>query len=96
MMDANTEVMALKFDPFSSDEGYPGDVALSDKFRTCRKPGRCHYCLNIIVKSERYRAIVEVAFGKIRTFKFCAECCKAMAKSWSDDGRAISDRIVRQ
>lgn len=82
----------LAFDPFEYGKGDDNAVRLSDKMVTAAKAHTCNMCDAAIVRGERSRAITEAYEGTVMTFRFCAMCCKAMAASWGDDGRALDHR----
>lgn len=79
------EADALAYDPFYGDET---DIAeLSDKIVTAAKDHpHCQICHGQIAKGERHRAKVERndEEHKIMTFRFCGECCAAMAVVHAD------------
>lgn len=85
----------LALDPFEGDFGTPGDRVLSDRIVKAAKPhlGICHDCAGDIQRGERHRSRVDIADGEFFTFRWCGECCVAMAKSWEDDGRAMEERV---
>lgn len=78
------EAGALRYPLFQDDFGEPGDKALSDRIMTCRQTASCCECLGPIETGTRYRKHVGVYGGAMREYKFCAECCAAMAKTFSD------------
>jgi hypothetical protein len=57
-----------------------------------RESHECAICFQPIVRGERVRAQAEVCEGVCKTFRFCAACCRAMAKNRRDDGRAMERR----
>ena len=82
----------LHTDPFAGDFGSPGDKTLSDKVTRARVGGMCHECTQDIKPGEWIRRRTDITEGSIATYRWCALCCAAMAKSWSDDGRAWEAR----
>jgi hypothetical protein len=81
----------LAYGPFEGDRDV--DVTtLRDRIVTARKPNVCHECAEPIAPGDRIRSITETCDGEIGTFRFCVTCCKAMAASWEDDGKAIEER----
>ncbi len=83
----------LAYDPFEGDRDV--DITpIRDGFVTARKAGTCSTCSGEIVPGTRVRSRTERDNDerRIGTFRFCAECCDAMAKSWEDDGKAIEVR----
>lgn len=86
------ERLCLSYNPFQGDET---DVTeLSDKFVTTRYSHKCQICFEQIAAKSHVRARREVnnEDKKVMTFYFCEECCGAMARSWRDEGRSISER----
>lgn len=83
----------LNYDPFAGDRD-SNIKLLSDRFVVARYPHQCTICFGAIFKLERHRARTEIDRDDNRagTFRFCAMCCEAMAKSWKDSGRAIEKR----
>lgn len=86
------EPECLAYNPFEGDFGEPGDRTLKDKIVTARKPGPCHICGSEIKPGERVRSRVDVCGGELMSFRWCQECCVAMASSWDDHGRGIEKR----
>ena len=80
------EKKCLQTNPFEGDFGSPGDRVLKDKISTARKGGLCGMCLQEIVPRERVRVLVAVFDGGLMSYRWCSECCAAMAASWTDDG----------
>ena len=82
----------LKYDPFSGDFGSPGDKTLSNKMVNCRKETKCHICGFATQRGTRIRVLTEKIDGGIHSYRFCHECCHAMAKSWYDSGMELETR----
>jgi hypothetical protein len=85
----------LNYDPFQGDEM---DVKeLSNKIVTSRTEHKCNICWELIPPKSRIRALREInrEEQKVATFYFCTECCVAMASSWTDNGRSITQRTVK-
>ena len=93
-MSETTDAKILCFDPWGErDATY---VVLVNSMVVARKPHECAICFGPIVVGERHRAQREADDGRAKTFRFCAECCEAMARSGGDteeDGMAIYDRF---
>lgn len=83
----------LNFNPFEGDRDCH-TKELSDRMVIGRCAHQCQICTGPIIKGERHRALTEVSYDdrKVMTFRFCALCCDAMAKNWTDDGKAILAR----
>jgi hypothetical protein len=84
----------LAYDPFEGDRDV--DVTtIRDGFVKARKAGVCSTCSGKIRPGMRVRSRTERDNDerRIGTFRFCPECCDAMAKSWEDDGAAIEARF---
>lgn len=84
----------LSYNPFDGDFGTPADRRFSDLIVTARKPGPCHDCAGTIEAGELIRRAVWLFDGEIRTYRWCALCCAAMASSWTDNGEAIEARAA--
>ena len=84
----------LDLNPFEGDFGDGRDRTLSDRIVTARKlhSSCCHDCGGDVLKGERHRSRVDIADGEFFTFRWCSECCAAMAKSWVDNGVAMEAR----
>lgn len=82
----------LACNPFEGDFGEPGDRTLKNTIGKVRKDHKCSLCLGVIKKGDAIRIQTEVFDGEITTYRWCPECCLAMAKSWTDDGRAWERR----
>jgi hypothetical protein len=87
------EAECLKTNPFEGDFGSPGDKVLKDKIVTARKSGTCCLCLQEIIPGERVRTLAAIFDGEMRSYRWCSECCEALAASWTDDGRAWEERV---
>jgi len=86
------EAECLKTNPFEGDFGSPGDKVLKDKIGTARKGGTCGMCRQEIVPGERVRLLAAVFDGTLMNYRWCSECCAAMAASWTDNGEAWEAR----
>lgn len=87
------EKFALQFDPFEGDFGTPGDRILKDKIVTARKSGECFLCKGKIVPGTRVRTRTDISEGEIMYFRWCSDCCAAMAVcEETGDCSAIEDR----
>lgn len=84
----------LAADPFAGDFGQPGDRTLRDKIVTARKPGECQDCGETIQPGQRIRSRTDFFDGMVKSFRWCAKCCEAMALSWRDGGEAWQARIA--
>jgi hypothetical protein len=82
----------LAYDPFAGDFGDQGDKPLIDKIVKTRKAGECNKCTQQIVPGTEIRSRTDRADGAIMSFRWCHDCCVAMATSWEDDGEAIEAR----
>lgn len=89
------EEACLDTNPFEGDFGEPGDRVLQDKIVTTRKPAVCGCCRGTTEIGERTRSIKAIFGGQLMSYRFCSECCHAMARSWDedDDGEAWEARI---
>lgn len=88
------ERLCLQYHPFQGDET---DVrVLSDQFVSIRWSQKCVICWEDIPRGSRVRARREInnEDRKAMTFYFCEPCCSAMARSWRDEGKSISDRTA--
>ncbi len=90
------DAACLSCDPFEGDFGGCGadDGILKDRIVRAAKlhDCKCHLCAGSIQKGERHRYRVEVYDGEMMTFRWCAECCQAMAISGADGGEAFEAR----
>jgi hypothetical protein len=57
-----------------------------------RKGHTCDLCFGSIPVGARVRAQTEVCDGACKTFRFCPDCCSAMAIRHDDDGETIEAR----
>ena len=87
------EAKVLNTFPFQDDFGCPGDKTLRDKIVTARKGGECHDCGQQIRPGERIRTLTERFDGELGTYRWCSECCAAMARSEVDGGDAWTARL---
>jgi hypothetical protein len=85
------ESQALDFNPFEADRDSRARV-LRDEIVTSRVSEPCEMCLCPLVPFTRTRARTEFYAGKVMTFRFCAECVRAMALCNSDNGEAVQRR----
>ena len=65
-----------EFDPFDGDNLETNRI--KDKVVKARKDYVCQHCYGIVQKGTLSRNIVESADGKLFSFRFCTDCCKAM------------------
>lgn len=72
------EAACLADDPFAGDFG-DGEATLSDKMVTNRGGGTCHHCAGPCEKGTRNRVLTERTEDGVQTFRWCQECCFAMA-----------------
>lgn len=86
------EAECLQTDPFEGDFGTPGDRVLKDKIGTARKAGPCSLCAQEIKPGERVRIQAAIFDGALMHYRWCSECCAAMAASWHDEGKAFEAR----
>lgn len=82
----------LAVNPFEGDFG-DGERLLSDRIVTARCDNTCCDCGGVAKSGTNHRVMTEVYDGKVRTARWCEECCAAMALSWEDDGAAWEGRI---
>ena len=83
-LSVDDERRVLRLDPWDGDRDSDAKT-LRDKFVVTRKASSCAICFGGIVAGERVRAQTQQsdAERKVMTFKFCDECCRAMAcYSW--------------
>lgn len=82
------ENSCLDANPFEGDFGMPTDRTLRRQIVTARKDhAECSCCLGKIRKGERCRVQIELFNGEMQDYRWCQYCCRAMAKSWHDQGR---------
>lgn len=88
------EQRILSVEPFADDYG-DGEVVLSDRMVTAAKPHRaaCACCGGDVRQGERHRARAEAYKGRAMTFRWCSDCCGAMAGASQDGGAAWEARI---
>lgn len=81
MSEKRWEHLCLADDPFAGDYGgaCDGDGVLSDKMVTTRGGGTCHNCAGECEAGTRNRVRVEVYDGELMRFRWCQQCCFAMA-----------------
>ena len=85
----------LTVDPFAGDFGGPGDRTLRNQMVTARVPhAECSCCLGPIAVGERTRVQIEFFDGSMQDYRWCSECCWAMARSWKDGGKAWGKREI--
>ena len=84
----------LRFAPFDGDFGSPGDKVLKDKMGTARKAGQCSDCSQQIQPGERVRLLSARFDGELRSYRWCALCCEAMALAEDDGGKAHTARLA--
>lgn len=83
----------LRCNPFEGDRD-AGAVLLSDRVVTARVSHACHTCLGKIRPGERSRARREIYDGRGVTYRWCAVCCLAQARSFHDGGRSLERRYT--
>ncbi len=88
------DALVLSCDPFDGDFGEPGDKTFTDKMAIVRKSGECHDCADEIPKGMRVRRRVDASEGQIQTFRWCQECCHAMASTDADGGVLSGERVA--
>ena len=80
------------FDPFDGDNFEANRI--KDKVVKVRKDYVCQHCYGIVQKGTLSRNIVESAEGKLCSFRFCTDCCKAMVlqlQIWNGDSELSDD-----
>ena len=85
------EAACIRYNPFEEPED-PDDRILRDCMQTARKPGPCIICFETIQPGERTRRQSGIVNRRRSSCRMCAECCVAMASSWTDAGAAIEKR----
>lgn len=76
-LSAEEERDVLSFDPWGErDATYR---VLRDGFASVRQPAQCAICFGTIATGERVWFRAEVDDGKMKTFRFCPECCWCIA-----------------
>ena len=81
-----------EFDPFDGDNFEVNRI--KDKVVKARKDYVCQHCYGIVHKGTLSRNIVESAEGKLCSFRFCTDCCKAMVlqlQIWNGDSELNDD-----
>jgi DNA-directed RNA polymerase subunit N (RpoN/RPB10) len=94
MTETLDEAAVLSYEPFYGDE--TDATPLKDKMVTARKSAECHTCGETIQPGWRIRSLTERNNEEktLVTFRFCFECCKAMAISAEDGEDAIEARMA--
>lgn len=82
----------LQLNPFDGDFGSPGDIIFSDRICIARTHCVCRDCLGAIEPKSQQRRLQAKFDDQMRTYRWCFDCCKAMALSWDDDGQALQAR----
>lgn len=72
------EGLCLSDDPFAGDFGN-GETLLANKMVTNRKGGICHHCHGECEPGTRNRVITERDEEGLYSYRFCQQCCFAMA-----------------
>ena len=91
------EKEALHYPLFADDFGNPSDVVLSDKIVTARNGHICTECLSLIAVGVRHRVHRGIYDGAVRMYRFCPDCCAAMAAVFNGKPDAMGERwVVRQ
>lgn len=81
-----------EFDPFDGDNFEVNRI--KDKVVKARKDYVCQHCYGIVHKGTLSRNIVESLEGKLHSFRFCTDCCKAMVlqlQIWNGDSELSDD-----
>jgi hypothetical protein len=90
---AFNEQECLQADPFAGDFGAPGDRTLRKQMVTARKAHEgCNTCDGVILPGERSRVQIEFFDGQLQQYRWCETCCRAMAMSFTDNGRMWESR----
>lgn len=77
----------LRYDPFAGDIVHAGEaVCFGDRIVTVRKNHWCHMCGCGIGKGTKTRLAVWLWMGEVVTYRWCEECCVAMARDVAVDG----------
>ena len=92
----NWERDVLNYYQFQDDFGDPSDITFRDRMVKARKKHSCTYCGGKIEEASQYRYEVHKFDGQVMTYKTCYYCCAAMAKSRTDDGKALERRLARR
>ena len=81
-----------EFDPFDGDNFEVNRI--KDKVVKARKDYVCQHCYGSVHKGTLSRNIVESAEGKLCSFRFCTDCCKAMVlqlQIWNGESELDGD-----
>lgn len=90
------EAAILRYHLFQDDFGEPGDRILSDKMVTARKEHTCSECLSTVHPGMRYRHHVGVYNGDLNHYRFCFDCCGAMAQAFDGPDDADSHPMEKR
>lgn len=83
----------LSYDPLCDEPSVTNTyVRFKDKIGIARKTNTCMICFCIILKGDTIRIISDKFDGVVATHRFCNVCCVAMAESWNDEGKSITER----
>lgn len=85
----------LCYNPFDGDFGSPGDRILKDRLVVANKEHVCFLCKKEIKKGSINRVRADISDGEFMHFRWCQECCGAMAMSWTDNGKSLEDRYKK-
>jgi hypothetical protein len=90
------EADALAYDPFADSFGGSGryDRCLRDTIVTARKTFWCHMCGGDVAPGTRSRARTDIFDGELVMYRWCAECCLAMAAD-VQSGNSVDQTTVR-
>jgi len=83
----------LDCDPFEGCFGSPGDKFLENKVVVARKDNICCECGQEAAKGTHHRVMKAIFDGELHSYRWCEDCCVAMALSWEDGGEAWAGRI---
>ena len=83
----------LSCNPFEGDFGNSSDRILENKIVKGRAEVVCHLCGRKTVPGTSHRTMKAVFDGQFMSFRWCEECCKAMALSWYDDGQQYEKMV---
>jgi len=89
---AEEEQACLDLNPFDGDFGCQGDITFSDRISVARTPAVCRDCAGLIQPREQQRRQEAKFDGQLRVYRWCVQCCRAMALSWDDDFAALEVR----
>lgn len=91
---AADERSVLNFDPWGERDAT--HVTLRSGFVNVRKTHQCDICFGPIAAKERVWAKTETDDGQVKTFRFCAECCYAIAHRFDElDGDDLDAAWMR-